>query len=131
MSAMLREQAVRSDWRCPIAQQLEVVGCGCHGELLGGTCEASKLDRSELQVAFEVPKHALDALSSLSRTRIFFASGECAHVVARVLIDQPSNGALPGRGTLLLEQAPGAIGRAAAVSTNLTGEYRTIARRSG
>lgn len=111
--------------RHPIAQQLKVVGRGCHGKLLGGTGEASKLGKSELQVAFEVPKYALDTFSSLSCTGICFGSGKCADVVARVLVDQPGNGALSGRGTLLLERAPSAIGCAVAVSANLIGGYRT------
>ena len=70
--------------RCrPAGERLEVVGGGCHRELLGGSGKAPQLECSQLQVAFEVPEHALDALSSLSRASVAFGSGERAEVVSQ------------------------------------------------
>lgn len=80
--------------------------------------ETPELQCSELEVAFEVAEDALNALSSLSRTAVGFGSGEGADLVARVLVDEAGDRALPSGRAFRLERAPGAIGRAAAVAAH-------------
>lgn len=62
--------------------------------------------------------NTLDALSSPSRAGLALDSGKRADLVARVLVDKVGDGALPGGRALRLKQAPGAIGRAAAVAAH-------------
>ncbi|BCA64380.1 hypothetical protein HMP09_p0028 (plasmid) [Sphingomonas sp. HMP9] len=64
---------------------------------------------SEVQVAFEVPEHALDALSLLSRPCVGLGVRKCAYLVAGVLGNKAGDGALPRRCALRFKRARGAV----------------------